>query len=144
MPVTYTVQAFETALGWLSLPIGPVAFTRQPSATQACTDAPKLKVGKGLKVKLKALKKSKWKLNVTVQAQGAGTLLAKLFPKKIKKKTKPYLTVTRPVLAPAKVKFSLVLPKAIRKAGTYTIRFETQAPVGKATRSAIVKLEVLK
>ena len=144
VPVTYTVQAFETALGWLSLPIGPVAFTQQPSATQACTDAPKLKAGKALKVKLKALKKSKWKLNVTVQAQGAGTLLAKLFPKKIKKKTKPYVTVTRPVLAPAKVKIALILPKAVRKPGTYTIRFETKAPVGKATRSATVKLEVVK
>ena len=59
-------------------------------------------------------------------------------------KTKPYLTITRPVLAPAKVKIALVLPKAVRKAGTYTIRFETKAPVGKATRSATVKLEVLK
>ncbi len=144
VPVTYTVQAFETALGWLSLPIGPVAFTKQPSATQLCTDAPKIKVGKALKVKLKALKKSKWKVNVTVQPQGAGTLLAKLFPKKITKKTKPFVTVTRPVLAPTKVKIALILPKGARKAGTYTIRFETKAPVGKASRSATVKLEVLK
>ena len=41
-PVSYQVQAFQSAVGWTS-PLTPaVPFLRQPSATQRCTDPPTL------------------------------------------------------------------------------------------------------
>jgi hypothetical protein len=146
--VTYTVQAFNASVGWLSTILGPVAFQRQPSSTQPCTTPPAVVVGNGggraLRVKLKALKKAKWKLDVRVSVDGLGRLTGVLRPMKGRKKGKPVVTIGRDIAAATAIKLQIVFPKTARKPARFVLQLETGAPLGTAVKRASVTVEVLK
>jgi hypothetical protein len=157
-PVTYQVQAFQSAVGWTS-PLTPaIPFLRQPSATQRCTDAPALTRDSKVVVKQTTLTKAKGSLAFVVQTNGLGSVTATAT---IKGGKKP-LAVTVVPLAKAgafsvtlkldqKVKLKYVQPKkkkGKKKAPPAVARFSVKlvatAPSGKATTSITVPVEVRK
>lgn len=152
VPVTFTAIAFAASVGWTSVGSQPVAFTAQPSASQACNQAPTVSATKKqLAFSLPKLRKAGWKLTVPFTSAGLASKLSfqlvgtKLV--KVKKKLKKVPVVllrgdatTAPAAGAATL--PLTLPKAARKAGTYTLVLVTTSPDGKATTTTKLTLEV--
>jgi hypothetical protein len=150
-PVTYDVSAYASAVGWTSPPTAPVAFLRQPSATQKCTDAPSLAHGtKSVLLKAASLKKHKGVFTFVVQANGLGSVTATATTKGVKK---PIGTVTVPAAKAgslkvtlkldlkAKFKYSLVKGRQIARV---SVKLVAAAPTGSSKTSITVPVEVRK
>jgi hypothetical protein len=158
-PVSYQVQAFQSAVGWTSPLTAAVPFLRQPSETQRCTDAPTLSRDSKVVIKQSTLTKAKGAFAFTVQTNGLGSVTATASMKGAKKP----LAVT--VVPLAKVgAFSVALkldPKAKlryvqtkkKKKGKkkhppavarLSVTLVATAPSGKATTSITVPVEVRK
>jgi hypothetical protein len=165
-PVTYQVQAFQSAVGWTSPLTAPVAFLRQPSATQKCTDAPALVHSGTVKVKLSSLAKNKGALSFTVQTNGIGTVDATATSKGIKApvavatiplaKTGAF-KVTLTIDKKTKLQYKLVKQKSKSKSKSkkkkkakselvahVAVKLVATAPSGKAATSITVPVEVQK
>ena len=152
VPVTFTAIAFNASVGWTSVGSQPVAFTAQPSATQACNQAPTLSATKKqLGFDLAKLRKAGWKLTVPLTSSGLGAKLSyqligtKLVKVKKKVKKVPVVLLRGDVttaLAAGATSLPLTLPKPARKAGTYSLVLVTTAPDGKATTTTKLTLEV--
>ncbi|MEZ5100395.1 MAG: hypothetical protein R3C15_11470 [Thermoleophilia bacterium] len=152
VPVTFTAIAFNSAVGWTSAGSQPVSFTAQPSATQACNQAPTVSATKKqLRFALTKLRKARWKLTVPFTSAGLTSKLSFRLvgtkTVKVKKKLKKVPVVllrgdaaTAPGAGAATL--PLTLPKAARKAGTYTLFVVTTAPDGTATTTTKLTLEV--
>ena len=158
VPVAYQVQAFQSAVGWTS-PLTPaVGFTRAPSATQRCTDAPTLSHEKTVVVKQKSLAKAKGSFSFGAQTNGIGTVTATATTKGAKKP----IAVATVVLTktgsfgvtlkldpkvklqykqPKKKKGKKKRPPAVAK---ISVKLVAAAPSGKATTSITVPVEVRK
>ena len=108
--------------------LGPVAFRGSRRPTQTCTDAPELKVGKALKVKLKALKKSKWKLNVTVHVAGRGHADWQAVPQEDQEEDEALRDRHAAVLAPAEGQDRHRLAQGRAQGAAVRSEFETRAP----------------
>ncbi len=161
-PVSYQVQAFQSAVGWTSPLTAAVPFLRQPSATQKCTDAPALIHSSTVKIKLSALAKNKGSLSFMVQANGVGTVSATATTKG----TKAPIAVATIPLAKAgafkvtlkidkktKLQYKLVKQKKKSKGkkkskpqlvAHVAVTLVAAAPAGKATTSITVPVEVRK
>lgn len=140
VPVTFTVQAFHSGVGWDSATPAPVAYIAQPSATQKCVDPPGLAArSTKIKFKLRTLRKAKWHLSVALTAKGVGALDASLLKRKVKKALWGSSTKLD---KPGQTKLRVSLPKRARHTGRYTLRLVTTAPDGKAKATTNLNLEV--
>ena len=159
--------AANPSVGWISSSPAAVSFTKQPSATQLCTDPPTLEATASTRYSRKLLRKGKWGAKLKLRSSGIGTAELTLIgppvppkatvkPKRRKtkrakqaarvKKAAPVtlLTVATSFAKPGDVTLTLRLPVAARKLGTYTIRVVTTAPDGKTQATNTLKLEVRK
>jgi hypothetical protein len=156
VPVAYQVQAFQSAVGWTSPLTAAVSFTRAPSATQRCTDAPTLTHAKTVVVKQKSLAKAKGSFSFGAQSNGIGTVTATATTKGAKKPigvativlTKPGAfgitlkldpKVKLQYKQPKKKKGKKKRPPAVAK---ISVKLIAAAPSGKATTSITVPVEV--
>ena len=138
VPATFTVVAFNATVGWTSDAPPPVAWVARPSKTQACADPPRLRAASTrLRLRLKALRRAKWKVGLRVRSSGIGSLQASLLGKR-----KALATVKRAITRPGSASVRLLLPKAVRRAGTYRVRLTSTAPDGKKKASTTITLEV--
>ncbi len=147
VPVTFTVVAVHKDLGWTSDAPAPVSFTRPPSATQGCGDAPKLSAAARLRFSLRSLRRKKYRAVLKLRADGIGSVQANLLPVR----RKGHKTATKPLaklgLQVAKVggqTVQLVLPKAARRPGRYTLQLAATSPDGKGHVTTTLTLEVRK
>jgi hypothetical protein len=157
-PTTYQVQAFQSIVGWTSPLTPPVAFLRQPSATQRCTDAPALTSAKTVIVKQKSLTKAKGSFSFVVQTNGLGSISASATTKGAKS---PVAVGTFPIANAGSIKVTLKLDPKVKlqfkqpkkKKGKKTrppavahisVKLVAAAPTGKATTSITVPVEVRK
>jgi hypothetical protein len=157
-PTTYQVQAFQSIVGWTSPLTPPVAFLRQPSATQRCTDAPALTSAKTVIVKQKNLTKAKGSFTFVVQTNGLGSITASATTKGAKS---PVAVGTFPIANAGSIKVTLKLDPKVKlqfkqpkkKKGKKTrppavahisVKLVAAAPTGKATTSITVPVEVRK
>ena len=149
-PVTYQVVAFQNAVGWTSPATAPVAWTRQPSATQRCTDAPSLLHSTKVVLKQANLKKKKGAMSFVVKTNGIGTIAATATSKGVKK---PLAVATIPIaktgsltiklkldLKP-KLKFKLVKGHQVARV---SVKLVATAPTGSSKTSITVPVEVRK
>lgn len=134
--VTYTVAAVAAPVDWVSVPSNPVTFIRQPSATQTCTQAPKLKAT-ARQVSLRTLARRRFVLKVPVRVLGIGSLTVSM-PGRA-----PRVRVSREVTRPGVVTIPITLPTRARRAGTFRITVVARAPIGSASRRLIVPLEIV-
>jgi hypothetical protein len=137
--VSYTLTGYQSSVGWQSDPIGPVSFMAEPSATQACTDAPQLTLGvQKVKKKLHLLQKKKWHVAIHFLADGMGTAHVVLSRGKTL-----FAKVDKPLRAGRRnVSVTLTLPKAVRKPGKFLVTVSGSAPLGKARSKSTLVLEV--
>jgi hypothetical protein len=135
----YSLVAFHSGVGWQTDPVGPVGVTLPPSASQACTDAPQVTLGvQKLKQKLRSLRRRKWRVKVRFLADGMGTAHVVLSRKK-----KTLVSLDKPLgAARREVAVALTIPKALRKAGRFTVTVTGSAPLGKARSKSTLTLEV--
>ena len=150
-PVTYDVSAYASAVGWTSPPTAPVAFLRQPSATQKCTDAPSLAHGtKAVQLKAAGLKKHKGVFSFVVQANGMGSVIATATTKGVKK---PIGTATVSAAKAGSLKITLKLDlkskltyKLVkgRQIARVSVKLVAAAPTGSSKTSITVPVEVRK
>ena len=144
--MTFTVVAVNTTLGWVSDSPAAVSFTKQPSATQLCTDPPTLEAMSSLRFSKRKLKRSKWKLALKLRASGIGradvTLIGRKRLKKRRTTAVTLLTLPLPLTAPGDQTLRVTLPIAARKLGSYTLRVLTTAPDNKTQTTNTLKLEV--
>lgn len=144
-PVTFTAVALNPQVGWVSAPSAPVAWTRPPSATQLCSDAPLLKATGRLTFSRRALRRAKWRVTVEVRASGIGTIqgtLTRAARRGRKTSKKPLAKVSAGIARPGTQKLRLTLPRAAQRRGRYVLRLVTTAPDGKSRRATTLKLEV--
>ncbi len=145
-PVTFTVVAVSTTVGWISDSPAAVSFTRQPSATQLCTDPPTLEAMSTLRFSKRKLKRVKWKLALKLRSSGIGQATVALIGRKRLKKHRTtqvtLLTLPLPLTTPGDQTLRLALPLAARKLGSYTLRVLTTAPDTKTQTTNTLKLEV--
>jgi hypothetical protein len=149
--VTYDVTAFQSAVGWTSPPTAPVAFLRQPSATQKCSDAPSLSHGtKAVLLKAANLKKHKGVFSFVVQTNGMGAIAATATTKGGKK---PIGTAAITAAKAGALKVTIKLdPKAKltykkvkgRKIARVSVKLVAAAPTGSSKTSITVSVEVRK
>lgn len=157
-PTSYQVQAFQSIVGWTS-PLTPaVAFLRQPSATQRCTDAPSLTSAKIVIVKQKSLTKAKGSFSFVVQTNGLGSLTASATTKGANKPvaegtftlaTSGSIKVTLKLDPKLKLQFKQPKKKKGKKrrppaVAHISVKLVAAAPSGKATTSITVPVEVRK
>jgi hypothetical protein len=157
-PVSYQVQAFQSAVGWTSPLTAAVPFLRQPSATQRCTDPPTLTHSRSVIVKRKNLIKAKGSISFNVQTNGVGAATATATTRGA---TKPVATAVVPLAKPGTVKVTLQLDPKVKlqykqprkKKGKkkrppavarLTVTLVAAAPSGNATTSITVPVEVRK
>jgi hypothetical protein len=149
-PVTYQVVAFRSDVGWTSPPTAAVAYTRQPSATQKCTDAPSLIHSKTVVLKLKNLTKKKGSVSFVVQTNGLGTVTATATSKGVKKPlavaTLPAaragaLTVTLKLDLKSKLTYKTVKGHQVARV---SVKLVAVAPSGSSKTSITVPVEVRK
>ncbi len=157
VPVTFTVVAFKTVIGWTSDPSAPVAYVRPPSATQGCHDAPRLSNAGAQHRSLKRLRRAGWHASVSITTSGVGTLKTSFVsvggPTRTAKRGKHKAgtpSTKRTVLTawsttigrPGRLTLRLQLPPAARHAGTYELHLVTTSPDGKrhATTNLILAI----
>ncbi len=149
-PVTYQVVAFQNAVGWTSPATAPVAWTRQPSATQRCTDAPSLIQNRKVVLKQANLKKKKGAMSFVVQTNGIGTIAATATSKGVKKPLAVAaipiakagtLTIKLKLDLKPKLKFKLVKGHQVARV---SIKLVAAAPTGSSKTSITVPVEVRK
>lgn len=143
--VTFTVMAFNDAVGWNSPSSPPVSYTQPPSATQGCGDAPALTADGRLRFSRRALRRHKWEATLALRSSGVGSLQGTLHkaPRRGARGTSRALTKVTAKLAKAGgQKLRVKLPRAARKAGRYQLRLITTAPDGTARRTTKLTLEV--
>ncbi len=127
-------------MGWTSDAPAAVSYTQQPSATQKCADPPGLAAKSSkLKLRLRKLRKAKWRLSVSLTAKGIGSLDASLLKRKAKKALWGWSTKLAKAGA---TKVPVTLPKSARKRGRYSLRLVTTSPDGKAKATTTINLEV--
>lgn len=143
--VTFTVMAFNDAVGWNSPSSPAVSYTQPPSATQGCGDAPALTADGRLRFSRRALRRHKWEATLALRSSGVGSLQGTLHkaPRRGARGTSRALTKVTAKLAKAGgQKLRVKLPRAARKAGRYQLRLITTAPDGTARRTTKLTLEV--
>ncbi|MHB8695256.1 MAG: beta strand repeat-containing protein [Solirubrobacteraceae bacterium] len=149
-----TVVAQSSAIAWTSDPSNTVAFTRQPSDTQSCADAPLLTVAANVVRSRTRLRAAGWVAALTVSSSGIGTLAATLERRSKFVRGKQGRMVTRASrtgpLARASIALSssgrltihLRMPPAARIPGRYVVRLITTAPNGQGRSTANLGLEI--
>jgi len=143
--VTFTVVAFNDAVGWSSPASPPVSYTRPPSATQGCSDAPALTVNGRLRFSRRALRRHKWKATVALRSSGIGSLQGTLHkaPRRGARRSARALTkVSAKITKAGAQRLRVKLPRAARRPGRYVLRLTTTAPDGTARRTTKLTLEV--
>ena len=149
-PVTYQVLAFQNAVGWVSPVTTPVAWTRQPSSKQRCTDAPALTHDTKVVLKQSRLKKNKGAMSFVVQANGIGNISATATTKGAKK---PLATATIPIAKAGtltiKLKLDLKTKLKFKKVKGHqvarvSVKLVAAAPAGSSKTSITVPVEVRK
>jgi hypothetical protein len=145
VPVTFTVVAVQTGLGWTSAASSPVSYTRPASDTQACGDAPALSAAQKLRFSKRKLRRAKWRATLKLRSSGIGTVQVTLLraPRKGHKTSAHALAkFTTKLTKPGSQNVRITLPKAARRTGRYMLRLVTTAPDGKGHKTTTLKLEV--
>ena len=144
VPVTYTVIALHSGVGWVSDAPATVSFLKPPSATQGCADAPELTPTKRLRFSLRALRKAKWRVTLPVRSSGIGSVDVALKATGRKAPATPLATQTLKVAGAGPLNLKLALSSKARKRGRYRVELVTTAPDGKTHATTTLTLEVRK
>ena len=138
-PVTFTVVALNGAVGWTSAPSPGAQYTRQPSATQTCSQAPVFTVRSVKQLTRTRLRRDGWVLSVPLKLTGIGSVQATLTRVRVAS-AKPHrragrslVVLTIPSLQithPGVLRMRLDLPAAARLAGTYKLVVSSTSPDG--------------
>ncbi len=165
--VTFTVVAVNTEIPWASAPSPGVQYTRQPSSTQTCAQAPAIVLPDARNIGRRRLRSEGWTLSVPVTLNGIGTVQATLTrtatltastaPAKRKDKRHRKLTklTSGPPVAvlsttalqvthPGTVRLRLHLPATGRVDGSYKLQVTTTSPDGSAHATATTTWEVVR
>jgi hypothetical protein len=128
-PVTFTAVAIDSAVSWTSDPSPSVSYRRQPSATQTCSQAPRIAAA--------ALRRSGSVVAVRVRTTGVGKLAATLVH------TGHKLAVVAIDLTRAGHKtLRLHLPAGRPHHGRYVVRLQTTSPDGSRHATTTLTLEI--
>jgi hypothetical protein len=145
VPVTLTVVAVNGAVQWTSDPSPSVAYTRPPSATQGCSDAPRIAAVGHPHVSMRRLRRGRWAATVLVTIRGIGSLQAAVKPARgahpghsARRLRLAVLQITRS----GRHRLHLLVPAADRAPGTYVIRVLTISPNGKGHRTTTMTLRI--
>ena len=136
-PVTFTVVAVNTVMGWVSDPSRALAYVRTPSTSQSCSQAPRVLAPAQERRSLRDLRRANWVLKVPVKTNGVGTLQATL---KRTGKNPPLATASAQLAGSGSRVLRLRTP-AMRR-GSYVLRIVTTSPNGRGHTTATTTLEV--
>ena len=150
-PVSFTVVAVNSSVGWTSAPSGAVAYTRRPSATQGCSDPPRVSAADATQRRtVRQLRRAHWLAAITVQSSGIGALqetLSTIVTRRSKGKTtstrRTLLTDSTQITRAGRQILRLHLPAGARSAGTYRLRLTTTSPDGTRRTSTTLTLEIV-
>ena len=157
VPVTFTVAAFNGAVGWTSDPSGAVTYTRPPSASQGCQQAPRLTAASTTRRSLKRLRSGGWRTSLQVKTSGIGALAASLESQggttgkskggkhRHKPAVKPHTVLasfTTTLARAGRITLRLHLPAAARHTGSYLLHLVTTSPTGKRHATTNLTLEI--
>jgi hypothetical protein len=160
-PVSFTVVAVSpTAYGWVSDPSPAVAYTRQPSATQTCSDASAIDSGTSYKISLRSLRRAHWVAALAIKTSGIGQLQAtfagaagagRASGKSHHRKRKGHssraataVPVTIQIATPGRHVLHMPLPPSARALGSYRIAVTTTSPDGKNHKPTTLTLEIVR
>jgi hypothetical protein len=144
-PVTFTVVAVHTGVGWISDPSPPVSWLRPASATQGCGDAPRLTAPKRLRLKLVKLRRAGWRAVVPLRSSGIGSVRAELArePRRGRRTARrPLATAQLALPRPGARKLAVRLPRAARRPGRFVLRLTSTSPDGRGSAATTLRLEV--
>jgi len=167
VPVSFTVVAVNNAVGWTSDPSAAVDYTRQPSPTQGCSDAPKIAAATPLRRSLRQLRRAHWVVTLPLEASGIGQLQATLeqnhsvakvhkrgkrsagkrhkrHERRAKASAKTIVTVSMQLTSPGTHVLRLPIPAAARALGGYSVRLTTTSPDGKGHLETTLTLELVR
>jgi len=134
----YTVQALQAPLGWISSPSAALAETIVPSG-QDCRDVPLVRPFRSsLSLGVRALKKSKGVVRISLRIRGVGTVGANL-----RARGRRIGRVVPVPTAGSTLRFRFVIPARYRHAGTLTLQLVAHAPIGKATLATSVRIRIV-
>ncbi len=157
--VTFTVVALNATIPWASAPSPGVQYTRQPSATQTCAQAPAIVLPAAKKLSLGLLRRVGWVVSVPITLSGIGTVQATLTrtsttPRARKRRRKHasrasapvqvLTTAALPVTRPGTLRVRLHLPAAGRVEGAYRLQVTSTSPDGTAHAGATTTWQVVK
>ncbi|MGO9751341.1 MAG: beta strand repeat-containing protein [Solirubrobacteraceae bacterium] len=149
-PVTLTVVALNNTVDWTSDPSPPFAYTRQPSTSQRCSDAPRVTGATLTRRSLRQLRRARWFAAVPIESSGIGALqatLTKIARKPGKGKTKARSTslplVPTELASPGQHTVRFLLPLTARSPGSYRLQLTTTSPDGKDRVSTGLTLEIV-
>jgi hypothetical protein len=156
-PVSFTVVALSpTAYGWMSDPSPAVAYTRQPSATQGCSDPSTIDSATTYKISLRALRRAHWVATLPIKTSGIGQLQAtfagagRAGGKTHRRKRKGHssrksttVPVTVQLVTPGRHVLHMPLPPSARALGSYRIAVTTTSPDAKNHRQTTLTLEIV-
>ncbi len=153
-PVSFTVVAVNNTFGWTSGPSAPVAYTRPPSATQGCSDAPRISGAPVMERRsLSQLRRARWFAALSFASSGIGELQATLVATATTRKRgkgaprpngRTLLTVATQLTRAGRHTLRFRLPVHARAPGSYRLRLTTTSPDGKQHKSTSVTLEIVK
>jgi hypothetical protein len=155
VPVTFTVVAFNGSVGWTSDPSPAVAYTRPPSDTQSCTDAPRLTAVQTAHLSLRRLRRAAWNAKIPLTTSGIGRLDASVIAVTVvgtrhrgkhKHKTRTthrtLFTWSTQLARAGRVRLRIHLPKSAHRAGSYVVHLLTTSPDGRHHATKNLTLEI--
>ena len=170
VPVSFTVIAFNSSVGWTSDPSNAVSYERQPSVTQTCAQAPVITPPALIVRSVPELRRAHWVASVAISSSGIGALTGTLrfdrkLPKVSKKPAKHHGKPKKHKPAPRKKKpatvqvsavqvlstqltrpgatvLQFVVPPADRAPGIYSLALTSTSPDGKSHAGAALNLEL--
>ncbi len=154
-PVTFTVQALDYSVGWTSDRSPAVAYRRQPSRSQGCSEAPKVTASSSFSRSLRSLRHAHWVAAFPLRTNGVGRLEATLVreatsgratkhgKRQHRSGAKTIATVSLVVTGSGSHVLHFALPAAGRVAGSYSLRVRATSPDGKGHLVTSFGLEIV-
>ncbi len=156
VPVTFTVVAFDSGVGWTSNAAPALTFTRPPSATQRCQDPPRLTVPGSARASLRTLRRRGWQDSIAITTSGIGSVGAALETagtpsgggKRGRGHKPPAAKHTvlalygMPLARTGGATLRLHLPATARRTGAYLLKLLTTSPDGSRHASSTLNLVI--
>ena len=150
--VTFTVEAVNSSVGWTSAPSPGADYTRQPSATQTCAQAPAFTIPAIKHLSRRRLRRNKWLVSVQLKLKGIGSVEATLVRlgtrsgrrRRRGKSVTVLSTASLQVTNPGVVRLRISLPSAGRTLAAYKLDVTTTSPDGAAHSTHTIRWEIVK